>query len=151
MADENTTDKGTETPTDGRIASLRERIAEQAETIGRLEAERAELRRRVTAAEAARDAATARTVGLERQGWNLASERDAQRLRGDAAAQEREDLRDRADALQARHDALRSAAVSSGPPAAPAGTSEAERRSRITGTADTPGPLRRLWRAIKGQ
>ena len=144
MTDRDSADTATEGDRgDERLTPLVERIAELERERGRLEAELAEQRRRTEAAEA-------RAVGLERQGWNLAGERDEARRLGAAAEQAGEDLRQRADTLQERHDALRSAAVFREPPAAPAGTSEAERRGTITGTADAPGPLRRLWRAISG-
>ena len=129
---------------DERLAPLVERIAELERERGRLEAELAEQRRRTEAAEA-------RAVGLERQGWNLAGERDEARRLGAAAEQAGEDLRQRADTLQERHDALRSAAVFREPPAAPAGTSGAEDHEHDLGDLRPLGRVQRLWRAIRGE
>ena len=129
---------------DERLAPLVERIAELERERGRLEAELAEQRRRTEAAEA-------RAVGLERQGWNLAGERDEARRLGAAAEQAGEDLRQRADTLQERHDALRSVAVFSDPSAPPAALGEADEHEHDLGDLRPLGRLQRLWRAIRGE
>ena len=119
-------------------------LGEVREELGRVKAERDELRRRAEAAES-------RVVGLERQGRNLAGERDEERRRGDTAEQEGEDLRQRADTLQERHDALRSVAVFGDPPATPVATSEADEHEHDLGDLRPLGRLQRLWRAIRGE
>ena len=91
------------------LAPLVAQITEQAERIGRLEAERVVVEQLAT---------------------------DATR-RAEAAEREREELRHLAQALQERHDALRSVAVPSAPPSAPAGTYEAE----VTDGREPPAAL----------
>ena len=129
---------------DERLAPLVERIAELERERGRLEAELAEQRRRTEAAEA-------RAVGLERQGWNLAGERDEARRLGTAAERAGDDQRQRADTLQERHDALRAAAVFRDTPAPPAATSAADEHEHDLGDLRPLGRLQRLWRAIRGE
>ena len=103
------------------LAPLVAQITEQAETIGQLRAER--------------DVAE-----------QLAA--DATR-RAEAAEHEQEELRRLAEDLQARHDALRSSAVYTDPPVAPARTGGADNAGDVW---EDPQPLwRRVWRAIRGK
>ena len=105
------------------LAPLVAQITEQAEQIGRLEAERDVAEQMV----------------------------EEQRRRAERAEREREDLRRQAGALQAERDALRATAAPDAPSVAPAGTSGAEAPDTATGVGDALGPLRRLWRAIRGE
>ena len=103
------------------LAPLVAQITEQAQQIGRLEAERDTAEQMV----------------------------EEQRRRAERTEREREDLRRRAEALEAERDELRAEVTRSAPPAAPAGTYEAEDAGDVW---EDPQPLwRRLWRAIRGE
>jgi excisionase family DNA binding protein len=103
------------------LAPLVETIAEQAQQIGRLDAERDVAEQMV----------------------------HEQRRRAERAEREREQLRRQAEALEAERDRLLAEAVHSASPAAPAGTSGAIGAGE--GWEDPEPLWRRLWRSIKGE
>ena len=103
------------------LAPLVAQITEQAGRIGRLESERDIAEQMV----------------------------EEQRRRAERAEREREGLRRQAEVLQAERDRLRAEVAHNAPPAAPAGTSEAEDAGDVW--EDTQPLWRRLWQAIRGE